>query len=199
MVDVVYIGITGKAGSGKDTLCDYLLESILPARYRSARFALADSLKETCAQMYKVPVTIFNDRDNKEKPSKRLNGQSPREVLQQFGTEYVRVNLGADHWIKMVEKDIDYWATDYTASTKVAIIPDVRFENERNWIHEKGGYLIKIEREEEDLDVGEIDITHASEADAYKEYEYDFLVENNKSVQRLYMEARAITNSLGLS
>lgn len=197
---IIYIGITGKAGSGKDTLCDYLLEGLKEneALFSGARFALADNLKETCANMYKVPVEIFHDRDNKETPMDKLNGQSPREVLQQFGTEYVRENLGSDHWIKMVEKDISAFDFNYAMSgkIKVVIIPDVRFENERNWIHDNAGWLIKIERD--DLDVGEIDTTHASEAEAYTDYTYDYLVDNNKSLSHLFIASRSFLNVAGL-
>lgn len=62
---------------------------------------------------------------------------SPREIMQFYGTEYVRATQD-DYWIEQLKKDVRTGGD--------VIVPDTRFLNEATAIHELGGKIIKIVR-----------------------------------------------------
>ena len=60
---------------------------------------------------------------------------SPREVYQLFGTEVGRHLLDENVWVLI-------------APTNDTAIPDVRFPNEAEWIHSKGGQIIRVVKDD---------------------------------------------------
>lgn len=228
--DKIYIGVTGLAGSGKDTFCDMLMDNvgdhIIPHR-----IALADPLKRTVSELYGVPLNHFYDRDLKEEPIALFEENdseyvtTPRHLLQQFGTEIVR-KMDVDHWVLRFPKEVDYvidgWYSfarygyghesrnlkiHYTSNVienkkcgkdniELIIVPDVRFENEQKMIKDYSGNIINITRD--NLDVGEMDMTHASETSITKEIQPDFEISNNTDLSQLKIKAIATLNKLGL-
>lgn len=131
----ILIGITGRAGSGKDTVAGYLQH-----RYGFEPMAFADPLKEAAAILFNLPVYYFHDRELKEQVIEDW-GMSPRRMAQVFGTEAVRANFGADFWIKR-------WLQEYRSrvvSTNV-VLTDVRFNNEAQAVRDLGGTIVHIER-----------------------------------------------------
>lgn len=116
---MMLIGMSGKAGHGKDAVADYLQET-----YGFIKFGFADPLYEEVREAYGLSSDDINyllKRENKEKPTDMLELRrckdkdfvlvmnrefpelednapiSPRTVLQVWGTEYRR------------EQDPDYW------------------------------------------------------------------------------------------
>jgi hypothetical protein len=88
---------------------------------------------------------------------KRKNGL----VLQALGTEVMRA-LNPNVWIELHES----WVEDEQPA--VALIPDVRFENEVRYIARHGGLLYRIDRLNEDGSpylAGDRDPNHASETE----------------------------------
>jgi len=121
------IGITGPAGSGKDTAADFLLER-LPFGYRKVSFA--GPLKEMVAtglglshdQLYGDEKDIVDD----------VYGITPRRIMQTLGTEWGRNLIHPDVWVKVMESL--YSRPGYGE----LVIPDVRFENEADFVREHG-------------------------------------------------------------
>lgn len=112
MNDKMYIGVTGLAGSGKDALCDMLMDEVSD-HIIPHRVALADPLKRTASELFGVSLNHFYDRDMKEEPIKNfgmgINDEvitTPRHLLQQFGTEVVR-HMDTNHWVKRLDKEVD--------------------------------------------------------------------------------------------
>ena len=62
------IGITGYAGSGKDTLADFLIEN---NQFKKLEFA--KKIKEILSDLYDVPIEYFYDRLLKNKPTERID------------------------------------------------------------------------------------------------------------------------------
>lgn len=94
-------------------------------------------------------------------------------LLQNYGTEYAR-SQDADYWIKALDKKIQ------ADLPKIAVITDVRFPNEAEYIKQNGGYLIEVRRLNADgsqfLDTGR-DPNHPSETSLDNYEGYDFTIE----------------------
>jgi len=142
------IGFSGKARSGKDTAG--LFTSHWLAEYRSHRIHrqnFADALKSYCAEKYYISINYFYDDKLKESLHPDW-GVTPRAILQFEGTEATRdiigklvPSIGENFWIHRLEIELLKVANDY------AIICDVRFQNEADWILSKpGSMLIQINR-----------------------------------------------------
>lgn len=117
------IGLTGYAGSGKDTLC----AAMLNLHPYAVRYAFADALKEEVATAFGTTVEFIEE-----------NKLIFRELLQSWGV--TRRSYGPDYWVEQVAKSISEDAP------KVAIVTDVRFLNEATWIKQSGGSLVRVVR-----------------------------------------------------
>lgn len=146
------IGLTGKAGVGKDTVADYLV-----ANYGFTKYSLADPIKDMLA----VIGVDARTRETKEKPHP-VFGASPRRMAQTLGTEWGRMCIRNDFWLKAAELHIETVkmgnALDSVPTFNGIVIPDVRFENEAAWLRAQGGRLWHIIR-----DVPAVE-AHSSEA-----------------------------------
>lgn len=216
--DIVYIGLVGKAGSGKDEFCKMLLNNT-GRHVIGHRVAFADALKRVTADMFGVDVEVFHNRDMKEVEVEDLK-MTPRKMLQWFGTDVVR-SINPDHWVERMNKEVVDVIMNYRKSTGVMlnyphifidydgkagdkncprgathliVVPDVRFENEVDWIVDGGGVIFNIERD--DPDVGELDTQHASETSV--DYSKWDVVDNNGSLQSLNRKSISILNAMGL-
>lgn len=63
----------------------------------------------------------------------------PRTLLQWWGTDYRRAQ-DTDYWVRQLTERLAREQPD------VALITDVRFENEIDAIHNAGGYVVKVTR-----------------------------------------------------
>ena len=135
MQRVRLIGITGKAGSGKDTLADYIA-----SKYGARKMALADPIKEILNSLFGFPASAWKDREWKEKVAPMI-GHSPRVLIQSLGTQWGRM-INEDLWVsKLVAK----WRESDGALT---IVPDIRFDNEAVFMLRSGSMIIRIDRNE---------------------------------------------------
>ena len=144
------IGISGKAESGKDTAAK-MLEVIYAnpeisfddyANRRYNKFAdintvhFADTLKEATQVMCHIGEWETNTQEGKKTTIDWL-GITVREFLQKFGT-CVRMGIDNLFWIKETFANVDGW--------KNVIIADVRFPEEIEAIKERGGIILRLER-----------------------------------------------------
>lgn len=130
------IGISGKAGAGKDTLAQCIQE--IDSRFEIKKFA--DKLKR-CAAI----LTGFEDQWSQAGKQHYLYDweMTVGEFQQKLGTEAVRDGIHKDGWVLALFADYDYtWHTFEKPSNW--IITDVRFKNEADVIRERGGFLVRI-------------------------------------------------------
>lgn len=178
------IGISGKAGSGKDTAAEMLeviygnpeitFEEYCNKRYN--KFAnintvhFADTLKEATQTLLHVGAWETDTQKGKQTTITWL-GITVREFLQKFGT-CVREGIDNLFWIKETFASIDGWEN--------VIIADVRFPEEVQAIRERKGIIIRLERK--DAGAG----NHISEValDDYKDW--DVVIDNNFSLMLLF-------------
>jgi len=162
------IGLTGKAGCGKDTAAEGLQYHL-----NFHRFAFADPIKEMVATLLGVSVTKWEDREWKETPLLSF-GVSPRRMAQTLGTEWGR-SLDKDFWVKTLEHRL-YNRASMVHHSRV-VITDVRFDNEAEWIVSRGGIIIEVVRP------GATAVeAHASELGIHPNL-IDFPIYNNGTIQ----------------
>lgn len=155
------IGISGLAGSGKDTAADFLLE-----QDGFVKISLADPIKRFAMDVWEFSEEqLFGASKYRNAPDYRYelspnNFLTPRHVLQHLGTEGGRA-IDYDVWIryairtaKRLLEDPDYIYTQKdglercpaSGETKAVVIPDVRFCNEIEYIKSAGGKLLRVIR-----------------------------------------------------
>lgn len=156
MKNTLIIGISGKAGAGKDTLANafvkyierkYPITVMLPHIY-----SFGDILKNEVHQYTQIPIENFYNRDVKE---------IYRPLLQWWGTEYRRNPLTGgnnEYWIDGHKAKVCEIAQAWNHTFNIIFVPDVRFDNEAKYVD----YLINVVKEDGEYAVNGAD--HASEA-----------------------------------
>ena len=154
------IGLTGLAFSGKDTVGAIL------GHHGYERRAFADPLKN-------IATAIGWDGSKTVLPRCELCGmRQGRELLQVLGTEGVRENIRDDAWILAFK--------DSLKPDSKYVVTDVRFPNEAQAIHDMGGVIIRIERNQ-DTGVG---TEHPSESNV-DTIDADYVIHNNGTLEAL--------------
>lgn len=134
------IGLTGLARSGKTTAAEHLIST-----YWLEHYAFADPLRDGLMAIFNLDPNDF-EGEHKEQPLAWL-GRSPRELMQSMGTEWARNSVHPDIWVKLAEQNLDY-ITRALSEVIGFVVSDVRFENEADFIRNRGGTLIHIRRKD---------------------------------------------------
>lgn len=129
------VGVTGKAGAGKDTFAKYFIER----GWR--RYAFAGPLKRMLEAGFSIDPTVWDDHEAKEKTIPWL-GKSARYLAQTIGTEWGRNMIHPDVWLLIAEQAL-------FSDTRPMIVTDVRFDNEALWIRKHGGVVVRVEAADE--------------------------------------------------
>lgn len=144
------IGLAGPARVGKDTAAAGLV-----ADHGYTRYAFADAVRAMARAVDPhVAVDVENDdgevwmttyprlADLVDAVGWEAAKAYPdvRRILQRMGTEGARSTFGDDVWIRRLRED---WHGD---GYPRAVIPDVRFPNEAEWIASEGGVVVAIRR-----------------------------------------------------
>lgn len=199
------IGISGKAGSGKDTVANYLYEKYI----QTSVLPLAHPLKLCAAAAFGIPVQDFYDREIKEKRTQAWD-YSPRQIAQLLGTECFRKVFGEDFWIRRHVKTLngqlewdDGQFRNYREGIEnhVVCIPDIRFQNEVEYALQ-GGIIIQLYREEASKQTVGVS-NHASEALDFTvpdDYTHrSFTVHNNGTLEELYYAVDKVFEIAGIN
>lgn len=192
------LGISGKAGAGKDTVCKMIAYTIwyytfsqrlIPfgidhykkclrnyenmlsvIGYQHTFFAKA--LKECLSVILNTNLDKFENINFKNSHIDWLNNMTVRELLQKFGTA-IRNEVCDDFWVKVCLKNC----------TEDCIISDVRFESEAEGIRDIGGVIIRVNRE------GAGAGNHISEI-ALDNYSFDYIIDNNGTEEDLLLKVK---------
>lgn len=213
------IGISGLAGSGKDTVADYLLHNT-----GFVKVSLADPIKRFAMDVWEfTEEQLFGASKYRNAPDFRYRIPNPdgvldpdvfltpRHVLQHVGTEGARA-IDGDVWIRyairtaqrlLEDSDFIYSQRDGLernpaagGETKAVIIPDVRFINEVEHIKAAGGKLLRVVRPGAGLE-GNFAI-HQSEAEmaAIPDSEFDRVIHNIGTLDDLKKNVQEFVTSL---
>lgn len=157
---VKLIGISGKAESGKDTVADFLIETYKNHYYEP----FAYGLKDAAAAAFALPRDSFDDRSLKKAVVDSW-GVSPRQIIQFVGTELFRnticgllPEIGQNFWVHRMYLRCEGILTpdDVGAyeSGDTVVIPDVRFQNEYDFVKANNGIIINLTRPGIDGNIG---------------------------------------------
>lgn len=171
------IGLTGKAGAGKDTVADRLVE-----KHGFVKYALADPIKK----MLDVIDVDCRTRETKELPHP-VFGVSPRRMAQTLGTEWMRDTICSNGWLRLATQFIEMQRAHIVTFMDVplysgVVIPDIRFENEAQWLRDQGGELWHISRPS---------VAHVSEHSSENGVAFfasDFWIRNDSTLEHLHNE-----------
>jgi hypothetical protein len=185
------IGLTGKMGSGKSTVADYLTEN-----HGFVEYALAQPLKEIAMVFGFTREEVYKD---KHTPSPTLH-ICARQFLQTFGTEIVRDQFKVffpgtplaetSQWVRLMKEFVVYRSSISDDSCSICI-SDIRFQDEVCALQELGEQLNKP--------VVIIHIGRSSAATPGQEHKSetgdiscDYSIENNGTLDELFASVKKI-------
>lgn len=184
---MTWIGLTGRAQSGKTTAASYL-----ETKHRFKPMAFADPLRDMALDIdplvavekrWKsppcawVPELIHYSTALERYGYEGAKERYPefRRFLQRLGTEGLRRHDRESYW---VDRAVD---RAYALGQRRVVFHDVRFPNEAEAVQEAGGIIVRIERK----GIEAADASHASEA-LVDTLPVDWTVENDGSLEELY-------------
>lgn len=171
------IGLCGRAGTGKDTVADRLVE-----QHQFSRYAFADPLRSMLEVMLieaGLEYAYIHERSLKEQPIPGL-GFSYRHLAQTLGTEWGR-SLSPTFWLQLAALNLGLHDLPNSAPVHDRIvITDVRFPNEATWLRALGGQVVLIQR-----DVPNVR-HHESELHVGGTIQCDLVLDNTGSLAGLY-------------
>lgn len=201
MVSNMYkIAISGKANSGKNTVSKFLFDSIHdkvdekfgPVFKGQICLAFADPIKEMARIMFPHVQRkyFFGSSQYRSEiiPGHFKNGQplTIRQALIDIGT-----GLGRGYrdsiWLDVFDHRFNK-----SQNLTTIIVPDVRFRNEFDHLKNKGFYLIRLKREAH-LKIDDISETNQ---DLIDDMEFDCILYNNSSLEKLQKDVDNIANIL---
>ena len=178
------IGLSGRRGSGKDTVAR-LIQQLQPQRIWQVR-SFGDSIKAVCAALTGEAVAPYYSQTGKAElvPTfKRTRG----EMLQQVGQ-------ALRQWEPLVWVDAFFAALPHDA---FVLVPDVRFPNEANPIRARGGLMLRIEGDPlQQRGDGTRDDNHPSETGMDDYAHFDFTLHNTGSLDDLTRQVRELLTRL---
>lgn len=168
------VGVCGKAGAGKDTVADYLVNN-----HSFKKISLADPIKRMVKDVFVLDDHTVYDRVAREQPLPQWNDWSVRKLLQIIGTELFRGNIDDAVWVKSL-----FYRVQSDPENNY-VVPDVRFPNELNYLSENCPefFTIKVIRDGYEGNVG----FKRHESEAY-DLKTDYTFYNNGSFDDLYAQ-----------
>lgn len=185
------IGLTGYAGSGKDTFAKSLL---LRGGYH--RVGFADAVKEMALVLDPLLLIPEPDADNFAYLTQLVSTygweeakkfDSVRKYLQILGTDAVRSIIGNDAWIRAAEAKV----VGHLREGRNVVMTDVRFPNEVAFVHSYGGVMVRLKRDGVDAVNSHISDTGIDDLPV------DQVVFNNGTIDDLGNKASALLYILG--
>jgi hypothetical protein len=186
------IGITGNAGTGKDTV-GTAIQGWFGNQIEKLSFATR--LKQMLATMLDVPYEMLEgttdmSRKWREQPVKGID-LTPRQMMLSLGTEWGRDMVHHDLWVLLAKQQ--YEDLNLLPHAPGAYFTDVRFENEAKWIRDSGGILIATSKIGGDV----IRIDHRSEAGIPRKYLDAVISAEHGDLDGLQSEALKTIRELG--
>ena len=167
MDNQIIIAISGKIGSGKDTIADLIID----AYPMFERKAFATRVKEV--------VTVLTNTTLEQNSTQEGKSYIPPGFTDSLGRLQQKIGEGMKHifsediWVKCLLED---------KTNHHLLITDCRHRVEANYIKKKGGYIIRINGDP--ANIGKLnhanrDLNHKSEIDLDDYEGFDYVIDNS--------------------
>lgn len=141
------VAVIGAQGAGKDFIMNLLQSRLICYTMSTVRTRFADSLNEAVAPILGISGKELQDRNLKEEKRFSFGANrsgieskwSSRDVQKEVG-RLLRDNLGEDVFINALDKK-------YSNYLSILLISDLRYQNELDWVRERGGKVVYIHNE----------------------------------------------------
>lgn len=205
------IGISGLAGSGKDTLADFLVRE-----HGYAKLSFADPMKRFCREVFDFSEEqLWGPSEKRNAPDPRYPREqkvvppdggtpfttatflSPRYALQTLGTEWGRdcfPTVWVDYAVRTAKKLEEWKGVDYTAQRGIfrsarpeiagVAIPDCRFRNEVEAVKRAGGKVVRVVRPGAGLSGAAAQHQSEKEMAELPDDLFDVVIENTGTLER---------------
>ena len=183
--NMAIISISGKIGSGKDTIADIIMQYTPYHRWQVKKFA--GKLKDIAEILTGVPKINFEDQEFKQQDMGPEWGMTYRDLLQKLGTEAMRSGLHKNVWVNALFADYQF-NIEEDEQIRYWIITDSRFPNELAAVKKHNGIAIKVIRDSGNT----IGITHTSETALDNYTEWDYVIDNNGTLEELKTQVLSI-------
>lgn len=178
----IYLGIAGKAHSGKNTVGEHIFNM-----YEFMLGSFAKNVKQASKIIFGLTDEQMQE-ENKEIVIPYWN-LSPRKMYQIVGHE-LRTHVSDDLWIKSMELQISLSQREHLDGI---VFTDLRYKNEADYVHENGGYIIYVERNMSEIAIPEA--SHISE-NSFDMSDADFIIKNDMTIPDLLIEAEVIVEEI---
>lgn len=186
LVPQFVVGITGKAGHGKDTVARAILESLPRGEYGNV-YRLADPLKRAYETLFSLDRGSMENFQTKNERNS-FTGTTHRQELQFLGTEAYRTRTGnPDVWIQLLAHNVLREETE----EGLVVVPDVRFPNEAEFI-QQNGILVEVRRENSELVTHS---AHVSEA-GIGNIKPDYVIDNSGTLDELFTKVDVFVETI---
>lgn len=194
--------ISGKMGSGKDTVARMLQKKLEAAGWKVYQKKYAQYLKEMCATSFKPLIEDLNreflEHDlgffvTKEENWYENKNFITRRILQIVGTDLFRNHVDKNFWTNHLALEITHDINHSPSVDNIFIISDWRFRSEMELIDMVNKYyglvskfdvesvLINVKRKLDHDNTGK----HSSENDLNDFTGFDFVIDNSGTIEDL--------------
>ena len=169
------IAISGKIGSGKTTVTEFLIKNLKDYNFKKKSFAY--NVKKICSILTGQPLYKFKSREGKSEYMsdwKLTIGQ----IQPLLAEDCIRKNLSPDAWV------ISLFAT-YNKECNW-IVDDLRYRNEFSYLKEHGAILVRLNGDPYSLNSKDSrNKNHISEVDLDDCKEFDIYFQNEPPIENL--------------
>lgn len=203
------IGISGKLGSGKDSLAKLISNELSHTNITWFAYKLK--------QITQVITSCeFEDLFTQEGKNKfcPMFDRTLGQILQEMGTDVIRDNFDVDTWVKSTILYCEntkhfYWYEKLVNKLKpntfkgreyTWLVPDLRFPNEADAIKNVGGVLIRIEGDPKGVRLNSNrNLNHASETALDDYTKWDYVINNDSTFDNLKKEAQKVATQINFN
>ena len=139
--------------------------------------SFADKLKEVASIVFDIRKEYWNDPSIKASFVNNYN-LTGRDILQKIGESF-RKEISPDIWVNSLFNNYDKLNYRTHSGKPNLIITDVRMPNEAQAIKDRGGILIRVDRETGYKD------SHISETALDDYQDWDYVIDNNGTLEEL--------------